>query len=132
MQNDSPEADLLVAICKQAADDYLTAYDELGIAMLKGETNAKAINLWRNLFDDARSFFLTGGSRELVNADDAQILAWLEAKTKARRNWQNFHTWDEALAGWAACDTPKSADHRTEMKQLHAWLIRKCEGEETP
>ena len=124
-----PEEELLVAICKQAADDYLTAYDELGIAKLRGEQSTKNVNMWRNLFDDARNFFLDGSCRDLVNANDKEILRGLEADTKIPRNWNRFNSWNEVMSAWNECDYPRSSDHKTEMKQLHAWLIRKCEGE---
>ena len=98
MQNDSPEADLLVAICHQAADDFLTWSNELGIARLRGDPEEIA---WLEMrVREARSFFENGNARAVVNADDKASLRGLDHEAAKTRRWMTYSSWEDAIADW--------------------------------
>lgn len=128
------EAQLLTAIVEQAGLDFITSWDEAGIARLMGD--AGRAQKHSNLHHDAKQFFLDGGARDVCGVDDDMLLRRLRAEIAIPRNWNRFKALDEAIAAWneyadardeaeAESRKPGSKPLRENLKSLHLWLAKK-------
>ena len=115
----TPEADLLVAICHQAADDFITWSNELGIARLRG--NPEEIQKIETRVREARSFFENGNARAVVNADDKAILRGLDKKVAELRRWMTYSSWDDVMEDWSAVVEKRNEEAVLHNKHTAEW-----------